>query len=156
MADRYRTPDGWTVEVVALTEGERLRIRHHGFYVADVRSVAELERWVPADELGHLERDTLILTARRVPFLDLLLHPAFVERRRRLAIGAGLALKPGDASATLERVGSGHLAPGPGEDLRGLEHGFLARDHAALSRIRSHDVPPACWPAPRRRGGRPK
>jgi hypothetical protein len=33
MADRYRTPDGWTVEVVQLATGNRLRIRHHGFYV---------------------------------------------------------------------------------------------------------------------------
>ena len=40
MAERYRSPGGWTVEVVRLAEGERLRIRHHGFYVADARSVA--------------------------------------------------------------------------------------------------------------------
>ncbi len=39
MADRYSTPGGWTVEVVALADGERLRIRHHGYYVADARSV---------------------------------------------------------------------------------------------------------------------
>jgi hypothetical protein len=63
MADRYRTPGGWTVELVQLAEGERLRIRHHGFYVADVRSVADLERWIPRDELHHLERDTLIPAA---------------------------------------------------------------------------------------------
>jgi hypothetical protein len=56
MADRYRTPGGWTIEVVQLAEGERLRIRHHGFYVADVRSVADLERWVPQDEPGRLRR----------------------------------------------------------------------------------------------------
>ena len=36
MRDRYRTPDGWTVEVLQLAAGDRLRIRHHGFYVADV------------------------------------------------------------------------------------------------------------------------
>jgi hypothetical protein len=31
--------------------------------VADVRSVAGLERWIPRDELDHLERDTLIPAA---------------------------------------------------------------------------------------------
>jgi hypothetical protein len=64
MADRYRTPDGWTVEVVQLAAGERLRIRHQGFYVADVLSVDDLARWIPAAELAQLERDTLI---RAVP-----------------------------------------------------------------------------------------
>ena len=44
MTDRYRTPGGWTIEVVQLVEGERLRIRYHGFYAADVRSVIELAR----------------------------------------------------------------------------------------------------------------
>lgn len=64
MADHYRTPDGWSVEVVQLADGERLRIRHHGFYLADVRSVAGLERWIPRDELDRLERDTLIQARR--------------------------------------------------------------------------------------------
>jgi hypothetical protein len=63
MADRYRTPDGWTVEVVQLAEGERLRICHYGHYVADARSVDDLEHWIPQDELEQLERDTLILAA---------------------------------------------------------------------------------------------
>jgi hypothetical protein len=31
-------------EVVQLDEGQRLRIRHHGYYIADVRSVHEPER----------------------------------------------------------------------------------------------------------------
>jgi hypothetical protein len=60
---RYRTPDGWTIEVVQLAEGERLRIRHHGFYVADAHNVDDLARWIPAAELVHLERDTLVLAA---------------------------------------------------------------------------------------------
>jgi hypothetical protein len=42
MADRCRPPDGWTIEVVHLAEGERLRIRHHGFYVADAPGVTTL------------------------------------------------------------------------------------------------------------------
>jgi hypothetical protein len=68
MADRYRTPGGWTVEIVRLGEacdpaGDRLRIRHHGFYVADVRSVAALADWIPPGELELLERDPLSLAA---------------------------------------------------------------------------------------------
>jgi hypothetical protein len=59
MADRYRTPGGWTVEVVQLAAGERMRIRHHGFYVADVASVDGLARWIPAEELEQLEREPL-------------------------------------------------------------------------------------------------
>ena len=51
MADRYCTPDGWTVEVVQLAAGDRLRIRHHGFYVADVVNVDDLARWIPTAEL---------------------------------------------------------------------------------------------------------
>ena len=63
MADRYRTPNGWTVEAVQPEAGERLRIRHRGFYVADVINVDDLRRWIPAAELAQLERDTLILAA---------------------------------------------------------------------------------------------
>lgn len=63
MADRYRTPDGWTVEVVQLDTGDRLRVRHHGFYVADVTNLDDLARWIPTAELAQLERDTLILAA---------------------------------------------------------------------------------------------
>ena len=64
MGDRYRTPDGWTVEVVELAAGDRLRIRHHGFYAStDVANVDDLARWIPAAELAQLERDTLILAA---------------------------------------------------------------------------------------------
>jgi hypothetical protein len=57
MADRYRTPDGWSVEVVQLTctpdrrDGEWLRIRYLGYYVHDARSVMELERYIPLSEL---------------------------------------------------------------------------------------------------------
>jgi hypothetical protein len=63
MAVRYRIPDGWTVEVVQLDAGQRLRIHHHGYYVADVLSVDDLGRWIPAAELAQLERDTLIPAA---------------------------------------------------------------------------------------------
>ena len=66
MADRYRAPGGWTVEVVRLTctpdhhDGEWIRIRQYGAYAADVRSVAELEHWIP---LAELEQETLALAA---------------------------------------------------------------------------------------------
>jgi hypothetical protein len=63
MVDRYRTPGGWTLEVVQLAAGERLRIRHHGIYVADVASVDGLARCIPAVELEQLEREPLILAA---------------------------------------------------------------------------------------------
>ena len=68
MAPKYRTKDVYTVEVVQLSDtsgnhdGEWLRVRYHGFHVADVRSVAELERYFP---LGELEADAL--AGRRAP-----------------------------------------------------------------------------------------
>ena len=63
MGDRYRTPDGWAVEVVGLSatpdrnDGERLKVTYCGFFVAVVRTVAELEQWFA---LSDLEPDTLI------------------------------------------------------------------------------------------------
>jgi hypothetical protein len=80
MADRYRTPDSWTVEVVQLEAGKRLRIRHHGFYIADVRSADDLARWIPADELVQPERDTLILASYLLPQVML---------QRRILLGGG-------------------------------------------------------------------
>jgi hypothetical protein len=62
MGDRYRTADGWAVEVVALSatpdgnDGERLKITYCGFFVALVRTVGELETWLP---LSDLEPETL-------------------------------------------------------------------------------------------------
>jgi hypothetical protein len=60
MTDRYRTMSGWTVEVVERSgtpdnsDGQRLRVRYHGFYVADVRTVAELEQYFPLTDLGRV------------------------------------------------------------------------------------------------------
>ena len=62
MPPTYRTKDGYTVEVVQLSDtsgnhdGDWLRVRYYGYHVADVRSVAELERYFP---LGELEADAL-------------------------------------------------------------------------------------------------
>ena len=53
MGDRYRTADGWAVEVIELSatpdrnDGERLKVTYCGFFVALVHTVAELERWFP-------------------------------------------------------------------------------------------------------------
>jgi hypothetical protein len=68
MGDRYRTPDGWAVEVVGLTatpdrnDGERLKVTYYGFFVAVVRTVAELEQWFA---LSDLEPETLIARRKR-------------------------------------------------------------------------------------------
>jgi hypothetical protein len=53
------------VEVVRLTgtdgrDGEWLRVCQHGWWTADVRTVAELERWFP---LAELEPDGLSAAA---------------------------------------------------------------------------------------------
>ncbi len=70
MADRYRTASGWSVEVVERSgtpdnrDGQQLRVRYHGFYVADVRTVAELEQWFP---LADLEPDGLSIPVTNRP-----------------------------------------------------------------------------------------
>jgi hypothetical protein len=68
MAERWRAPGGWTVEVVRVTgtggrDGEWLWVRQYGFWTADVRSAAELERWFP---IAALEKDGLAAEARLV------------------------------------------------------------------------------------------
>jgi hypothetical protein len=66
MGDRYRTANGWAVEVVGLSatpdrnDGERLKVTYCGFFVALVRTAAELEQWFP---LAELEPETLTLAA---------------------------------------------------------------------------------------------
>jgi hypothetical protein len=65
MAERWRAPGGWTVEVVRVTgtgshDGEWLRVCQHGYWTANVKTVAELERWFP---LAELEPDALALVA---------------------------------------------------------------------------------------------
>jgi hypothetical protein len=66
VGDRYRALGGWTVEVVELAgtpdrhDGTWIRVRLHGFFVADVRTVAELEQWFP---LAELEPDSPLALA---------------------------------------------------------------------------------------------
>lgn len=66
MAERWRAPGGWTVQVVVLAgtpdrhDGEWLRVTQYGSWVADVRTVAELAQWFP---LADLEPDGLTLAA---------------------------------------------------------------------------------------------
>jgi hypothetical protein len=65
MANRWRAPGGWTVEVVRLSgapdhhDGDWLRLCQYGSWVADVRSPAELDQWVA---LADLEPDGLSLS----------------------------------------------------------------------------------------------
>src|SRR5215813_575749 len=62
---RYRTKSGWAVEVVQLTgtpnhhDGSWIRLTHHGFFVADVRSPEALESYFPLADLEEA------LTGRR-------------------------------------------------------------------------------------------
>jgi hypothetical protein len=57
MTERWRAPRGWTVKVVRLsgaednTDSERLRVCQYGFFTADVRTVAELERFFSLADL---------------------------------------------------------------------------------------------------------
>jgi len=58
MTDRWRSSDGaWHVEVIRLTgtpdkrDGEWIRVRYCGYYVADVNGLAELDRLVPLTDL---------------------------------------------------------------------------------------------------------
>jgi hypothetical protein len=61
-----RTATGWAVEVVELSatldrnDGAHLKVTYRGFFVALVRTVAELEQWFP---LAELEPETLVLAA---------------------------------------------------------------------------------------------
>jgi hypothetical protein len=65
MPDSYSAAGGWRVEIVTLEgtpnhcDGPWLRVTQHGFWTADVRSVAELERFFPLAELR--EDDGLVL-----------------------------------------------------------------------------------------------
>ena len=62
---RYRTKSGWAVKIVQLTctpnhhDGSWIRLTHHGFFVADVRSPEALESYFPLADLEEA------LTARR-------------------------------------------------------------------------------------------
>jgi hypothetical protein len=48
---KFKTSGGWSVEVVELESGEWLRVRHHGFWVADVRTTEELAAFFPLEDL---------------------------------------------------------------------------------------------------------
>jgi hypothetical protein len=64
MAERWRAPGGWTVEVVRLSgtpdnrDGEWLRVCQYGYHTADVRSVGELAQWF---RLADLEAEGLVI-----------------------------------------------------------------------------------------------
>ena len=66
MAERWRAPGGWTVEIVHLSvtpnrhDGEWLRVNQYGFWTADVRAPVELEQFFPVSDP---KPDTLTLAA---------------------------------------------------------------------------------------------
>lgn len=109
MADRYRAASGWSVEVVQRSgtpdnrDGQQLRVRHHEFYVADVRTVAELEQWFP---LADLEPDGLSLAAPRRPAsIAGLLDREESERSRPLGRALDLGCGRGQGTPELARRG---------------------------------------------------
>jgi hypothetical protein len=58
MAGRWRTRDGsWSVEVVTVShtpdhhDGTWLRVRSHGYFIADLRHLAELARYLAIEDL---------------------------------------------------------------------------------------------------------
>jgi len=57
MSDRWRTSDGWAVEVIHMTatpdghDGESFRVTHHGYWIGYARTVPELERWIELTDL---------------------------------------------------------------------------------------------------------
>jgi hypothetical protein len=60
VSSRYRTSDGtWTVEVVRLSltpnkrDGTWLRVRHCGYFIADVRAVDDLAQYFELDDLSE-------------------------------------------------------------------------------------------------------
>jgi hypothetical protein len=86
MADRYRAPGGWTVEVVHLTgtpdhhDGEWFRVSQYGAWTADVRTVGELAQYI---ELADLEPELALifiwstnLESRHAPFARGCVDPA--------------------------------------------------------------------------------
>lgn len=63
---RYRTRDGWSVEIVSLTEtpdhhdGKWMRVTYFGSWVADVRTPEELAHYFPLAELEPVEPGSLM------------------------------------------------------------------------------------------------
>jgi hypothetical protein len=124
MADRYRTASGWSVEVVERSatpdhsDGQQLRVRYHGFYVADVRTIAELEQYFP---LADLEPDGLIAVPRRPAGIRRARHQRDHHRGRgggpMTAVSAArvpTAIRcgwPGSLSAVLPASSAGNCLP---------------------------------------------
>jgi hypothetical protein len=54
----FETPDrAWRVDVINLDGRERYRVRHHGYFRCEARTVAELQaRGVPVNELEEIGR----------------------------------------------------------------------------------------------------
>lgn len=128
MSTRYGTSDGqWTVEIVELSctpnnrDGQWYRVRHCGFHVADVRTVAELERHIPLAELNIAD---MALEMQRLLRKVASQHASRVRRqpglrcrlvRRRGARVRHLLCSLGAPQANLDPPGNGRLIR-PGRD----------------------------------------
>lgn len=91
MADRWTAPGGWVVDVIRLSltgtgrDGTWLRIRRRGFWIADVRTVAEIEAFLP---LAGLEPDGLAPRQHRLGCPRAGARPVSSASRLRLRIGS--------------------------------------------------------------------
>jgi hypothetical protein len=123
MADRWRAPGGWTVEVVRLCgtpdkrDGEWLRVRHYGYHTADVRSIPELAQWFPLAELepdeGGLARSDgscRAAAARKSAFDHSVPAPFGLSLPGRVTLAVDLAV------GTLRRAITHPGQRGPGAD----------------------------------------
>jgi len=127
MGDRYRTADGWAVEVVELSatpdrnDGERLKVTYCGFFVALVRTVAELERWFL---LTDLEPETLIPGHHGI-------HGPLARADHRRGVCCGRARSgPVDGATDTQGPGRRRLAGGvcrTAHHRRSTRHGWRSR-----------------------------
>lgn len=90
MADRWTAPGGWVVDVIRLSltgtgrDGTWLRIRRRGYWIADVRTVAEVAAFLP---LASLEPDALASRQYRRTYPRAGAGVAGSASRLRLSIG---------------------------------------------------------------------
>jgi hypothetical protein len=127
MPDRYRAPGGWTVQVIHLTatsgnrDGEWLRVALHGWWVADVRTVAELARWI---DLAELEPDGLSAGGWQG-------HPTVVYRRGITRPGQRFASRRAPPDSTCAE------ASDPAVTVRAMSTSRPAKSVAAEARFRA-------------------
>jgi hypothetical protein len=112
MAGRWRTQDGsWSVEVVTLSDtpdhhdGQWIRIRRWGYYIADVRSPDDLAQYVA---LGELFEEALPAAGRRCLAPGRTPAPAFRPAGARSSPDrAGPDAEPANAATRCSRDAAG-------------------------------------------------